>query len=385
MHWVAGVAAIAAVAAAACGGPAVAQTSQPQSAATTPGADGAQPGAPREAVINALTATRESIAALNQYLTGGGATPEDVTQRATQLIESLSQQRGVTKPEELLKAIDRVTALASRSIAKAEVIQLAVETGFRPRRGALAFDFGPPDGPVHQGFERIVPGDSRVKGSALSALRRPAESDLLSDGLAGVERIEIPVRDGSYRIVLMTQNLGEQQLSSSPFGVQIRVNGIPVLVSGSRPAEWRSEAMLTNSGVDLVGSSGRRAGGFLTGNIGDRARALAVSQQGGAIVLEARSDQKKIVVEFIGAKDTRSYLTGMMIEPADETSDLVLSPEAQRALVPLDVRLALEARIVAAAATVIEQIAPPEAGRPDLRDLQLPEPELETAEVVSES
>lgn len=367
---IARVAALAAV----CALPAQAQT-PPQTAATTPGAEAGQPDAARDAVMNALIGSRESLSALNAYLTGGGATPQEVSRRTSQLIRDLSRQRGVTGSEDLLRAIQRVTSLAVRRVARAEIVQLAVENNFRPRDGAVAFDFGPPDASVQEGFERVVPGDPRVKGRALSGLRRPADDVLLSDGLSGVESIEVPVRNGSYRVVLMTQNLGDQKLSGLPFGAQIRINGVPILVGSSNPAEWRSEALLTSAAAQFAGA----------GDAGARARELLVRQQGGALVLEARSDQEKIVVEFIGFGDSSTYLTGMLIEPLDGESDLLLSEEARETLVPMDVRTALEAEIMAAAAEVLEQIAPPEAGQPDLLDPDLPEPEFETADVVSPS
>jgi hypothetical protein len=337
-------------------------------------------------VVNALTKSRESLQALNQYLTGNGASPQQVTRRATELIQALGRQRGVAKADDLLLAIDRVTALTSRSLAKSEIIQLAVDQDFRPAKGTMALDFGPPDGTVHPGFERVVPGDARITGSKINGLRRPAESGLLSDGVSGIERIKVKVAKGSYRIVLMTQNLGDQRLSGDPFGRQIRINGVPVLIASSQPAKWRAEGMLTNRGAALVGDAGQRAGGFLSGAMGDVAKQIHARQQGGAIVIEVGADAEEIDLELIGfGEDSNSYVTGMLVEPLDQLSDLVLSPEARQTLMPLEVRLALEAQVVAAAAAVIEQVAPDAGLVPSATDIELPEPEFETADVVSES
>jgi hypothetical protein len=363
-----------------------AQTATPQTAATTPGRGAENDGAPREMVVNALTKSRESLQALNQYLTGNGASPQQVTRRATELIQALGRQRGVAKADDLLLAIDRVTALTSRSLAKSEIIQLAVDQDFRPAKGTMALDFGPPDGTVHPGFERVVPGDARITGSKINGLRRPAESGLLSDGVSGIERIKVKVAKGSYRIVLMTQNLGDQRLSGDPFGRQIRINGVPVLIASSQPAKWRAEGMLTNRGAALVGDAGQRAGGFLSGAMGDVAKQIHARQQGGAIVIEVGADAEEIDLELIGfGEDSNSYVTGMLVEPLDQLSDLVLSPEARQTLMPLEVRLALEAQVVAAAAAVIEQVAPDAGLVPSATDIELPEPEFETADVVSES
>ena len=68
----------------------------------------------------------------------------------------------------------------------------------------IVLDFGPADGKVMDGFTRVVPGDQRVAGKSVSALRSPEESALLADGLTGVQTISIDVPVGNYRIVLMT-------------------------------------------------------------------------------------------------------------------------------------------------------------------------------------
>ena len=68
----------------------------------------------------------------------------------------------------------------------------------------IAIEFGPADGKVMDGLIRAVPGDLRV-----SALRWPEDSDLLADGLSGVKTISMDVPAETYRIILMTQDLGD--------------------------------------------------------------------------------------------------------------------------------------------------------------------------------
>ena len=90
----------------------------------------------------------------------------------------------------------------------------------------------------------------------------------------------------------------------------------------------------------------------------------------------------KLIIELKGFNNSRSYLTGLMVEPAEETSDLVLSREAADTLVPPQLRLALEENILAAAADVLSDIDPAQ-GDPEL--VELPEPILDPEELASTS
>ena len=340
-----------------------------------------------ELVERALAGDPGAFTEIRQFLAGSGVkSAEEITRRTTQLIAQIGRQKAGVSPEALLRVIDRIASDSINLVSGSQVVRLGVDNDFVPTRALIAWDFGPPDGNVAPGFERILPNDGRIGGAALDGLRRPAESELLNDGIAGVERIEADLPDGEYRIILMTQNLGDRRLMSNPFGSEVVVNGTSLNVSQPDPDQWLQNAVLSNRGLqDVAGrvpQPGSPGAGFGVSNLDSFDPALFRRQFGGAIIVTATARGGKLIIELKGFRNARSYLTGLMIEPVEQTSELLLSEEAVQALVPSELRLALEENILAAAADVLADLDPA-AGDPEL--VELPEPILDPEELASTS
>lgn len=358
-----------------------------QTGANTPPGQGAQTDAvPSDVIEQALAGDREALATLTAYLRGSGSkNPEEITQRATALITQIGREKAGASTETLLSVIDQIASNAINLVSGSQIVRIGVDADFVPGRALVAWDFGPADGPVAPGFERVLPNDDRIGGADLDGLRRPAENELLNDGIVGVERIEANVPDGEYRIILMTQNLGDRQLMSNPFGSEIVVNGNALTVNQPTTDDWVKDAVLSNRGVQTISNPlapGAGANGFIAGSLDNFNPATVQQQQGGAIILNAVARGGKLIIELKGFNNARSYLTGLMVEPAETTSDLVLSREAVETLVPPQLRLALEENILAAAADVLADIDPAQ-GDPEL--VELPEPILDPEELASTS
>ena len=356
--------AVAVLVASLLGGASVAQTAdpgpgQPAQAQNTPTAE----PIPDDVFVSAL-AGKEGLNALAAYLGVGTASPEDVARRASALIRALGQRRGTVAGDQVLGAVDRVSRVASRSISQASVVKLAVDDNFRPSNATIALDFGPQDGKVMPGFERVVAKDPRISGQGINALRRPEDNSLLSDGLSGINKIEVNVPNGRYRIILMTQNLNDRTLSQYSFGQVVLINGVPIQIGGNDPESWLPEAMLSNPDITQVSGGAGNAGGSLTGASQGRAASLFLRQQGGAIILEGVASGGKLTIELRGFGGAKSYMTGLIIEPLEQVSSVLLSDRARRSVVPTDTRVALESQILEAAASAVEGIVPAE-GNPN--------------------
>ena len=359
--------------------------SQNDPAAVEPAAEAAPVDVvPSGLIDRALAGDNDALAALQAFLRGTGSkSPEAITRRATALIAQIGREKKDAATNSLLNVIDQIASNAINLVSGAQIVRIGVDTEFVPTRATLAWDFGPPDGPISPGFERILPNDSRIGGAALDGLRRPAESELLSDGIAGVERIEANVPDGEYRIILMTQNLGDNKLMGNPFGSRIVVNGSATTVNQPSPDDWVKDAVFSNRGVqNTAGQTAQGPGtkGFNSGDLGKFDPGLFQRQQGGAIIIQAVARGGKLIIELSGFGGSTSYLTGLMVEPVSETSELVLSPEAAAALAPPELRLAFEENILAAAADVLSGIDPAQ-GEPEM--VELPEPILDPEELAS--
>ena len=350
----------------------------------------AAPGIPTALVDAILAGDADAYSRMRDYLTAGGKRPEEVTRRATALIARIGERKSALGTDALLQVIDRIASNAINLVSGSQVLRVGIDNNFVPRRAIVAWDFGPPDGAVAPGFQRVLPGDPRLGGAALDGLRRPADSSLLSDGIKGVERIETDLPDGDYRVILLTQNLGDRALMANPFGTEVIVNGSAQPVAQPSPDQWVRDALFSNRGLrainaqatpaDTPGAAGSR--GFLSGALNAVDKQVFERQQGGAIIIPATARGGKLIIELRGFRGARSYLTGLMIEPANEISDLILSREAADSIIPPELRLALEENILAAAASVLADIDPA-AGDPEL--VELPEPILDPEENASTS
>ncbi|MBT5048831.1 MAG: hypothetical protein HOM58_10035 [Rhodospirillaceae bacterium] len=326
--------------------------------AANPPAGMAKESAPPRAILDRALAGKRGMPAIDHYLRGDGAGPEIVVRRATALIRALGRNRRTMRPLDLLAAVDTVTHVAARSLSYATVMHLAIEQGYRPDKAVLAWDFGPVEGNAMPGFRRIAPDDHRLSGTGIAALRRSDENALLTDGIAGLRKINLDLPDGEYRIILMTQNFGVPSLVRNPFGREIRINGIPLIVMRHGPSTWLSHALLARDNVRSARGGVSNVRGYPVGDVRAEVAALLPAQQGGAIVVEGTSIGGKISIELAGFNKTQSYLTGLIVERLKEPSDLVLSDSARSLIIPLELRLALETEILLVAAEIVQGIAP---------------------------
>ena len=329
----------------------------------------ADAAAARDRQLLGLALSGESgRAALTEYLAGSGE-PEAIARRASALLEILRVARPDLPARDVLRAVDFVSNLAVRAISSTPIIQLAIDSGFRPRNALMALDFGPPDGDVMEGFQRVLPGDSRLQGAKTGGLRRPADNPLFSDGITGLRKIRLELPDGRYRLVLLTQDLGDPKFATLPFGREIRVNSVPILVEGNRPALWAREAYLAGE-TGLARRSDRlnRDGAYLAGELGTEITAAAARQRAGAVIVEGAARSGVLELELRGFATMDSYLTGMLVEPADSLSDVVLSGPVRRRLVSDVKRFDLEKEILSVAARAAEGLVPAEEPEFDRRE-----------------
>jgi hypothetical protein len=106
----------------------------------------------------------------------------------------------------------------------------------------------------------------------------------------------------------------------------------------------------------------RVAGGYLSGDLSKVLNRQEIRQVGGAIIIEGQSNDGKLFIELIGFQRDTTYLTGLIVEPLKQVSDIILSRPALNKQISLQSRLSLEAKVLAAAAEAVDGIEP-EAGQ----------------------
>jgi hypothetical protein len=254
-------------------------------------------------------------------------------------------------------------------------MKVFVDQSFSLPPGARGFDFGPPDARSMAGFDRVSPGDNRLRGGNPRALQRPGNESLLSNGIIGVNKFVTPMENGVHRVLLFTDDTGDENTYLSPLGAKVIVNGRSVSL-GDHPAdEWLPQAVLSAPGVKPNVSASEVNGLSVT------------EQRGGALMVEVEVTNGQLEVELIpeggGEQVRQTYLTGAMVEPITQGGDGGFSRhlDASQAILGTEECLELEADITTALADLLEEIEP--AAGPELELLDLPEPIVEDEDAAS--
>ena len=362
--------------------PAQAQSTAPAQAATEKQKATEAPAIPvPDAVLAAGIAGDENSAAAVKAWLAAGATPAVRVARGVALIKSLRRSPAAKDPAAILAAADRIATMVADDLSGRRVTQLAVDKDFRPSAKSIAWDLGPQDGTTHPGFERVLPGDSRIEGGNMQALRRPSDDPLLTDGIVGIERLKVKVAEGRYRIVLMTEPIGEASTQLSPFGRTVVINGVEIPVADAPAAEWGNRAYLSQDSAALAAS--------YNGNPAPGGGPVIATQAGGVIIVEGSTrgtgNNAELIIELRQPAGRRSYITGLLVEPAEEPSSLWRTPEDRSADISLDEQFSLEGSLLDSIAELVEDLAPAAGPQATAQVRDLPEVIFESPEVVSPS
>ena len=336
--------------------------------------------AERDALVGAVTGTPDGLQALNDLLTEGDASTDEITTRAKSLLQQLKEAGFIEDASAVMTAADRIIQAAVSNVSGgAKIVEFSPSNSFVPPDDVIALDFGPADGHLAAGFERVTNQDSRISGGSvdgLQAIRRPGQDGLQSDGLLGVNKLKVKMtKTGRWRIILMTEAVGEGGSVTAPFGASIIVNGVEIPISTALPDDWVRIARLKEGGESV-------AQVFDPGDGSASARFV-----GGIIILEVDIPSNVLEIAFNNQNnnDAQTYLTGAIFEPADQESILDLPPEAEDAIFSDDKRLQAEADVGQLVAEVLAELVPEAGDEEKIELLDLPEPILEDEQLASPS
>ena len=192
----------------------------------------------------------------------------------------------------------------------------------------------------------MLPNDPMLAGQ-MRGLRRPGDEDgILSGGISGVKNISVkPIPDGEYRVTLMTEALGDANLTLAPFGNVINANGQTSRVLSTPPDHWANMMVMSSSGLAGAGEVDNSKGGGMT---------LIVRVVGGQLNLGFNFDGGS-------AQALQTYLTGMVIEPVSQPSIFTRTPDAPPIQPDTQNRLRQEANLLAA---LVNAATKPSGGPP---------------------
>lgn len=330
-----------------------------------------------DALAGAVAGSDEGVRAMERYLDSAGA-PQNTADRAAGLIRELRRSGLATDPEVLQQAADRISSAASRSFISARIYKTRVTSTFHMDDKRIGFDFGPPDAETKEGFQKVTTKSKLVKGPNPSAMRRPEGESLMRDGIRNLRQVKLPVKNGKYRVMISTDDIGVPEATANPYGSAMKINGERVRVAAQTPDKWVDETYLAEPDRYLDEDGAKAAD-----EVASRGNAKGPTT-GGVVVVETEVKNGELQLTFDMIKGQETYLTGVILEPAGEESVFAPSAEARQVMFtrPEDVVVATEQ--VETARQELESEVVSDARPAQLaRILDLPEPVIEPANDVS--
>lgn len=261
---------------------------------------------PSQETLDAMVAGGPAAeAAIQEYLTAGNASPEEVSRRAVALSRAIALDPRLAEDDEAL--FDRSLLIAdylSRTLCAPRLLRLDIDPDYVPPQGTLAYDLGGQGTPEARGF--IVSTPWRNELATTESIDMVREGALLRDLIAGVQRIDLEVPNGEYRVILTTS---ADLVGRAPFGTVLTVNGESYILGRASEQDWWDRARLR---VPPNGGTGIFTDPEIAGT-------------GGAVVVVTQVTNGKLSLGFLdGTSQAGGAVSGILIEPISAPSSLVL-------------------------------------------------------------
>jgi len=325
---------------------------------------------PAKALQGALNGSDDGIRALTEYLQADNPKPEDVTRRAVSVLRALMEIPGMKENyDALVLAADRVAQAASNIFNTGSIMRLTIDKDYKLPTRATAMDLKPADGEPAPGWQNVTPRDQRLAGKGMQGIRRPGGEPLVSDGIIGVEGVDLNLPKDLYRVIVMTDDFGANSIGNAPinyFGDEMVVNDTTVKFNKTDPDTWTETAYLTNKALKLGtaapdGSAGksRQSGGGQAGSGGGGSSGDSVdnpsTKTAGVVVVETDSPSDRVAMQFVSegqkGRSPKTYIVAILVEPIEQPSSVKGFPDLARFL-------ELERQIAKKLAEVLSQVEP---------------------------
>jgi hypothetical protein len=242
------------------------------------------------AALDGEPAAQGALLALFNDLRGDSAA---ITELAVELIDALDGD-----PVAVIDAATMIADVASHTLSAQPIVRISAGDNLLLPPGALGWDFGAPDSTRFEGFRKVTAADQDIVSGASGALQGAGGGDLLSDGLLGLHKFFVEVPDGTYRLILLTDAMGNVTLGS-PLGDAVMVNGLSIPMPSGGSDSWQ--------GAGVLGGAQ---------NAGD------AQGSGGATMITVEVVDGQLMLEFLAAEGQDIFLSGIILEPIEGPSTL---------------------------------------------------------------
>ncbi|MGB0942322.1 MAG: hypothetical protein ACPGUE_07975 [Marinomonas sp.] len=181
-------------------------------------------------------------------------------------------------------------------------------------KALYAFDLGPEDQTVLQGFESMTPSHPllahtlKVRQKKLNPFTRLSLDPLVRDGISGITSLKLPLPAGKWRLHLWTEDVGYWQTLPEQIERRIRINGQDRDYQHTPPWQWVQQRYTQNK---------FRLSKFSQLNNLTSWRAIG-QYRGGHKTFEVEAKNESLMIELAGATKMSTTITGLMVEKLDQ-------------------------------------------------------------------
>lgn len=192
--------------------------------------------------------------------------------------------------------------------------------------GSVGWDLGPKGSALWPGFQPLLPDSKIIKGRSLQALDRgkkmQASEGLTTDGIQGIESLNLPLRSGQWAITLWLRDPGEWEYLPPVYQREISVNGTKVNQLAMSSEQWTEQVYLARQWPEA--------------NPGDTSYARFSSGPHARVSFNAVSQDQGIEIAIKGNQPQAGFVSAILAEPL--TKGQFLMPTELTASSPLAVR-----------------------------------------------
>lgn len=238
-----------------------------------------------------------------RYLASGGGGPESVSNRAQALARALDAAGTGADPAQVQAVAVAISQAVDQALNTSPVFGAQFDLNLQLSPRSIGIDFGTPDNAPAAGFTKVTTNDPRLVTAGGRTLRRPEGTQLQTDGVINVRQFQTGLPNGEWRVTLISDDLGPDLGPGGPFGAELRLNDTVVPITGGNRDQWIP--------VARVGTGAGNTDG---------------SPIGGIVQTIVTVNNGRLIIDF-GA-GTGVYLTGLVLQPADEPNIVRFSREA---------------------------------------------------------
>ena len=200
-------------------------------------------------------------------------------------------------------ALKQIILFDSKREDRVHVSRFVIEKAPKLPVGAKGYSLGNKDAPLFAGFQRLAPGASELEAGRPIPILRPGVDPLIASGLRGLEKLRFAWPAGRARVSLWSEDVGEWETLPHPLQRRIRINGGSVLEERMSGREWIAKRYMRGRDAEAGEKPdpwqlyGRHRGGLIS------------------TIVDVGADG--IVIELAGDSPAATYLSAVLIEPAE--------------------------------------------------------------------